>query len=429
MTSDNAPSAAQAAAAEPATLSSPDVAATPDVATTPDDKPTVDITIKFPPEKHNHTWSFPPTDTFEDLIQALSCQFPNYDWSKAKALPEKRPAGGSLKPLYTPAADSSLLLSALHLATLRILAPQTTALSILQAQRDAAVAWKARRQQMRAHQARHAARPTPTAGVAASHISTLFSSSSSPAADGEYTFQTLRPLPHLPNAQHALTLLRRLAADPGIRAVMRQHRFRVGLLTEMDPAAHTSATHEGVTRILGLNRNRGQVIELRLRTDAYDGWRDYRGVRRTLCHELTHNVHSEHDADFWRLCRQLEREVERADYWGNGGRTVGEDGEYYRPPEDERERSPDEEGMVEDHGGWFGGTYVLGGGEGGESGSGSSGSGGSGGGGETRGLSARELRARAAEMRARAEGPAKQDGGGSGGSPEEAKESTSGSKE
>ncbi|KAL1838982.1 hypothetical protein VTJ49DRAFT_2027 [Mycothermus thermophilus] len=359
--------ATQSAAAEPATLSHPDAAY-------PDDEDTVEITIKFPPEKHNHTWSFTPTDTFEDLIQALSFQFPNYDWSKAKALPDKRPAGRTLKPLYTPAADSSLPLSTLHLTTLRILAPQTTALTTLQAQRDAAIAWKTRRQQMRAHQARHATRPKPT--TSSPQISTLSS------ADSDYTFQSLRPLPHLPNSQHALTLLRRLASDPGIRSVMRQHRFRVGLLTEMDPASHTSASHEGVTRILGLNRNKGQVIELRLRTDAYDGWRDYRGVRRTLCHELTHNVYSEHDGDFWRLCRQLEREVERADYWGSAGRTVGGEAEYYQPPEGS-EREQDEEGMVEDHGGWFGGT--------------------------------------AAEMRARADRPAQQDDGGSGNSKEEAK--------
>ena len=59
----------------------------------------------------------------------------------------------------------------------------------------------------------------------------------------------------------------------------------------MNPAEHT--TQE--SRTLGLNRNRGEVIELRLRTDAYDGYRDYKVIRKTLCHELAHNVHGEHD--------------------------------------------------------------------------------------------------------------------------------------
>ncbi len=63
----------------------------------------------------------------------------------------------------------------------------------------------------------------------------------------------------------------------------------------MDPAEHTTSE----SRTLGLNRNKGEVIELRLRTDAYDGYRDYRTIRKTLCHELAHGVFSEHDRDVW----------------------------------------------------------------------------------------------------------------------------------
>lgn len=50
----------------------------------------------------------------------------------------------------------------------------------------------------------------------------------------------------------------------------------------MDPLSNTQSSHEGTTRLLGLNRNRGEVIELRLRTDAYDGYRDYKTIRNTL---------------------------------------------------------------------------------------------------------------------------------------------------
>ena len=173
-------------------------------------------------------------------------------------------------------------------------------------------------------------------------------------ADALYTFHTLRPLPHLPHPARALALLAHLRSDPGIRAAMRRHRFSVGLLTEMDPAAHTSQA----SRTLGLNRNRGEVIELRLRTDAYDGYRHYPGIRRTLCHELAHCVWSEHDSRFWELCRRLEREVDRDDWVGGRARTVGEE-VYYRP---------EEEDEAVDEGGWRGGEYVLGG-DGGGSGS------------------------------------------------------------
>jgi len=328
------------------------------------DDATVNIIIKFPPEKHNQSWTFSPCDTFEDLIQTLSLEFPSYDWSKSKALIEKRQPG--LKSIYTPAEDSHLPLSNLNNTSLRLLAPQTSALTTLQTQREAAATWQAKRALARARYAK------------------LPASRRQSADDLNYTFHTLRPLPRLPNPSKSLAFLERLKSDPGIRAAMRKHRFSVGLLTEMDPASYTSASHEGVTRILGLNRNKGEVIELRLRTDAYDGWRDYKTIRKTLCHELAHNVHSEHDKDFWALCRQIEREVDSAD-WRSGGQTVG-GGEY--APEREGLDAEEEEGMVMDHGGWEGGTYVLGGG-----------GGGGGSGGESQGLTAREIRARAAEAR------------------------------
>lgn len=132
---------------------------------------------------------------------------------------------------------------------------------------------------------------------------------------------------------------------------MLKHKWSVPVLTEMNPAEHTTASHEGVGRTLGLNRNAGEVIELRLRTDAYDGYRDYKTIRNTLCHELAHNVHGPHDRDFWELCHQVEREVEAAD-WKSGGRSLTEQ-VYYEPVQGE--------GVVADHGGWEGGEYVLGG--------------------------------------------------------------------
>lgn len=109
------------------------------------------------------------------------------------------------------------------------------------------------------------------------------------------------------------------------------------------------------SRTLGLNRNRGEVIELRLRTDAYDGYRDYRSIRRALCHELAHCVYGEHDGNFWALTRQIEKEVEAADYWSNGKKLSEE--EFYDPGDWERSKEED----IFDERGWTGGQYVLGG--------------------------------------------------------------------
>ncbi|KAH7040673.1 WLM domain-containing protein [Microdochium trichocladiopsis] len=172
--------------------------------------------------------------------------------------------------------------------------------------------------------------------------------------DSTYTFMQLRPLPNLPHPSRSLAFLERLKADPGIKAAMRKHKFSVGLLTEMDPLSNTESNHEGTTRILGLNRNKGEVIELRLRTDAYDGYRDYKTIRNTLCHELAHNVHSPHDRNFWDLCHQIEREVAKAD-WKSGGRNVA-GSDFYEPADVESDE------IAYDHGGWTGGEFVLGGG-------------------------------------------------------------------
>ena len=169
---------------------------------------------------------------------------------------------------------------------------------------------------------------------------------------------------------------------------MRKHKFSVGVLTEMNPAEHT--THESKT--LGLNRNKGEVIELRLRTDAYDGYRDYKIIRDTLCHELAHNVHGPHDRNFWDLCKDIEKEVRAAD-WKSGGRAVSN--EVFYDPED-REGS----GGHVDGGGWSGGEFVLGG-----SGTGTSARG------PAQTINRREAMAKAAEERMR-----KQRGEGSGGS-------------
>jgi WLM domain len=202
--------------------------------------------------------------------------------------------------------------------------------------------------------------------------------------ESSYTFQSIRPLPYLPNPDRSQRFLERLADDPGIKSAMRVYKFSVGLLTEMNPAEHT--TQE--SRTLGLNRNRGEVIELRLRTDRYDGYRDYKVIRKTLCHELAHNVFGDHDRNFWDLTGQIEKEVEKGD-WKHGGHRVSED-EFYNPGDD---------GYVDgeehfDAGGWTGGEFVLG------SDRGSSG---------TEGLSRREILARAAMGRAQKQNKAQKE--------------------
>ncbi|TQV94344.1 hypothetical protein V2A60_002621 [Cordyceps javanica] len=211
------------------------------------------------------------------------------------------------------------------------------------------------------------------------------------ADDTKYTFLQVKPLQGLPRPERSMALLMRLKEDPGIKATMKKRKYTVALLTEMEPLSNTQSTHEGTSRILGLNRNKGEVIELRLRTDAHDGYRDYKTIRKTLCHELAHNIHSDHDRKFWDLCHTIEREVDGAD-WKTGGHTLGETSRYVISGQEAYDEAE------EDAGGWTGGEFVLGG-HGGDGGGGVITTGG----GITAGLSRREVLAQAALERQRKE--------------------------
>jgi hypothetical protein len=337
-----------------------------------------DDTISLTVHHHGspHTLTLPASATFEDLSLAIS---------SSPSLQQIPPANQKLLVapklgLQKPPFDNSRSLTELLPLPLDSPKLKITLLGSkpqeIQSLNDTIDSNNQRLAARRAAQREYRAPPVsrrPPAG-----IHTLSSPSSS-----TYTFGRCEPLTYLPNPERSLKFLERLRDDAGIKFAMAKHRFSVPLLTEMNPAEHT--THE--SRTLGLNRNKGEVIELRLRTDAYDGYRDYRTIRKTLCHELAHCVHSEHDRNFWDLTKQIENEVEKGD-WTRGGQRLSEN-EFYNPQdwETEGQRSDDE---WADHGGWTGGEFVLGS----SSSLSSPNQGGS-------ALSRREILARAAEDRAK----------------------------
>ncbi|KAJ9618448.1 hypothetical protein H2203_009045 [Taxawa tesnikishii (nom. ined.)] len=286
---------------------------------------TLSLTIHY--HSHPIALTFPPTATITDLSTTIAADL--------SVPPENQkfliaPKTGLLRP---PFKDPTLALSSLTSKKITLMGSTTqevtdiaTAISSIQSRQAARTAALRQGRKVQANR------------------SVDWKKASEEAT---YTFATIKPLPYLPDPAKSLRFLERLAADPGIKASMRKHKFSVGMLTEMNPAEHT--THE--SRTLGLNRNRGEVIELRLWTDDFQGYRDYRVIRKTLCHELAHNVWGEHDRNFWNLCREIEGEVEKGD-WTRGGHSLGGE-EFY---------NPNDEGMDEeaDGGGWTGGEYVLG---------------------------------------------------------------------
>ena len=310
----------------------------------PDDSPAADelsITISHHGKTHTFTFSNPEA-TLTDLTQQISERF---------SIPAEHqkfmisPKVGLLKPPYP---DPNLPLHTIASKRIQLLAPLPSDLASLAPPPT------------RPKSTLKTAKPARTIDHRKAHN------------DITYTFHKLIPLNYLPNPERSLRFLERLRDDAGIKSAMAKHKFAVGILTEMNPAEHT--THESKT--LGLNRNHGEVIELRLRTDSYDGYRDYKTIRHTLCHELAHNVHGDHDRKFWDLMKIIEADVKKGD-WTRGGQTVGHE-EFY---------NPDDQGAGDhiDGGGWQGGDFVLGG----SSASASS------------GLSRREAMAKAAEERMR----------------------------
>ncbi|KAF4368239.1 uncharacterized protein LOC115699071 [Cannabis sativa] len=134
-------------------------------------------------------------------------------------------------------------------------------------------------------------------------------------------FRTLQ-LPGIelnPPASEALKRMHMLAADPGIVAIMNKHRWRVGIMTEMAPVGYVGISPKCV---LGFNKNNGEEISLRLRTDDLKGFRKYGSIKKTLLHELAHMVYSEHDANFFNLNRQLTQEADSLDWTRSRSHTL-----------------------------------------------------------------------------------------------------------
>lgn len=132
-----------------------------------------------------------------------------------------------------------------------------------------------------------------------------------------YGFGTIETLPNLPQREQAQRILETLANEPGIRACMAKHKWKVGSLAELYPEGKVGQSQEGC--VMGLNQNKGSRILLRVRTDDLKGFRKMLSIRKVLFHELAHNVHSEHDGKFFQLMRQIEAECNSLDWTRGAG--------------------------------------------------------------------------------------------------------------
>lgn len=165
--------------------------------------------------------------------------------------------------------------------------------------------------------------------------------------DGPYTFRSFKTLelPFVklsPPPEKALALMHRLASDPGIVAIMKKYKWQVGVMSELAPEGYVGVSPKC---LLGFNKNRGQEISLRLRTDDLQGFRKYESIKMTLLHELAHMVHDEHDENFHALDKLLNREVATLDWTHGHGHTLS----GFGPPVDDDDEPVDAGGVRRGH--------------------------------------------------------------------------------
>ncbi|KAH6764425.1 zinc ion binding protein [Perilla frutescens var. hirtella] len=110
----------------------------------------------------------------------------------------------------------------------------------------------------------------------------------------------IKTLKRKPKEEDARNILDKIAKQ--VQPIMRKHNWRVKVLSEFWPKNRS---------LLGLNVGRGIHVKLRLRRpDRDEEFLPYNEVLDTMLHELCHNVHSPHNASFYKLWDELRKECE-----------------------------------------------------------------------------------------------------------------------
>ncbi|SCV67610.1 BQ2448_5221 [Microbotryum intermedium] len=254
------------------------------------------LTLSISYSAQSHVLTMTTSSTLSSLQAELEHHF-NVPASAQKLLMKGRKldTGNPALPLGTlvGSSSSSSSSSASSAIKLLLIGPQYDSLEQLQ---QRAELQKLKRNAFEYHQAH---RPPPVAKTG----SAKFASLGTMEEQGDmYKFHRIVPFsPQVPSEEARKKMLDKLDQDPGVKWLMQQHRFVVGALTELHP-------HKDPT-ILGLNKNAGQEICLRLLTDDLSGTRAYLDVRKVLLHELAHNRFGSHDNEFKELNSLLNREL------------------------------------------------------------------------------------------------------------------------
>ncbi|KAL5802227.1 hypothetical protein ACOSQ3_030686 [Xanthoceras sorbifolium] len=125
----------------------------------------------------------------------------------------------------------------------------------------------------------------------------------------------IKALKRKPDEEEAKKILERIAKQ--VQPIMRKHKWRVKLLSEFCP---------NNASLLGLNVGGGVHVKLRLRRPNRDlDFYPFNQVLDTMLHELCHNAHGPHNANFYKLWDELRKECEELMSKGVSGTGEGFD--------------------------------------------------------------------------------------------------------
>ncbi|XP_031258950.1 DNA-dependent metalloprotease WSS1 [Pistacia vera] len=125
----------------------------------------------------------------------------------------------------------------------------------------------------------------------------------------------IKTLKRKPGEEEAKKILERIAKQ--VQPIMRKHKWRVKVLSEFCPTNPC---------LLGVNVGCGFNVKLRLRRPNRDlDFIPFEQVLDTMLHELCHNVHGPHNANFYKLWDELRKECEELISKGISGTGEGFD--------------------------------------------------------------------------------------------------------
>lgn len=130
----------------------------------------------------------------------------------------------------------------------------------------------------------------------------------------DYRCHEITVLSKLPKADEAKRLLEKVCWQ--VQPIMRKRSWQVSVVAEFMPKS---------PGLLGLNTNAGNKIQIRMRQTKDSDFFPFQDLLGTMLHELVHNEIGPHNAKFYAMLDELNKECDALEDKGLGGSGTGFD--------------------------------------------------------------------------------------------------------